>query len=68
MTFKEFVDKMVEVYGVSSYLNNEDDVAEGNMWVTCPECDEPILEGDWSMEEVAHGCPICGFDWEEDLQ
>ena len=38
MTKNEFallVDCMVETYGVHSYLNNEDDIEENNLWFEC---------------------------------
>ena len=37
-TFRKWVQKMVDTYGVHSYLDNEDDVEDGELWVECPEC------------------------------
>ena len=35
-TFRKWVQKMVDTYGVHSYLDNEDDVEDGELWVECP--------------------------------
>ena len=35
-TFRKCVQKMVDTYGVHSYLDNEDDVEDGELWVECP--------------------------------
>lgn len=65
--FRQFVNKMVDTYGVYSYLDNEDDIAADNLWCNCPECDEPILWDDWHDDETFHAgaCPICeaSFDF-----
>lgn len=59
---EELVKTMVEEFGVSSYLDNEDD---GSIWFTCPCCDEPILLlEDYSVEEAARRCPVCEEEYE----
>ena len=66
MTKNEFAlltDYLVETYGVHSYLENEDDIDEGNLWFECGECEEPILFDDYGDDEglsCRFGCPICG--------
>ena len=63
MTPIEFVRYMVDVYGVHSCL--EDDDEYNDIWFECPECGEPILIGsDYSFEECKNQCPICGEPWE----
>lgn len=66
--FKNLVNKMVEVYGVTSYLNNitEDITPEeidDDLWFSCPECGEPILYEDWDMSDYIDSdkftCPVC---------
>lgn len=66
--FKNLVNKMVKVYGVTSYLNNitEDMTPEeidNDLWFACPECGEPILYEDWDLADFIDGneftCPIC---------
>ena len=66
MTKNEFallVDCMVETYGVHSYLNNEDDIEENNLWFECPSCMDIVdYESFAEDEELASRfcCPICG--------
>ena len=56
----------VDVYGVASNFSNEDDEDD---WFTCPECDEPLLAGDWDTIEdwvpmtPWSACPICNWSW-----
>lgn len=66
MTKNEFAlltDYLVETYGVHSYLENEDDIDEENLWFECGECGEPILFEDYGDDEelsCRFCCPICG--------
>lgn len=56
----------VDVYGVVSNFSNKDDEDD---WFTCPECDEPLLAGDWDTIEDWEpmtpwsACPICNWSW-----
>lgn len=64
-TFRKWVQKMVDTYGVHSYLDNEDDVEDGELWVECPECGDPILYDDWADDwDLSERCPICEALWD----
>lgn len=54
MTYSEIMKKVVSTYATLS----DDEMFH------CPECDEPIFEEDWDIDEIEHECPICGFNWE----
>ena len=66
MTKNEFallVDCMVETYGVHSYLNNEDDIEENNLWFECPGCMDIVDYETFAEDEelsCRFCCPICG--------
>lgn len=33
----------------------------------CPECEEPIYEYDWSVNQLTEAyCPVCGFTGDDD--
>ena len=49
-------------YLMKEIFGTEVDMEEG--FFRCPECDEPIYEGDYSDYSE---CPVCGFDWFEYL-
>lgn len=65
--FRQFVNKMVDIYGLQSYLDNEDDIAADNVWCMCPYCEDVIQWEDVSDDETFHAgaCPVCGepFDF-----
>lgn len=71
----EFVRYMVDTYGVSSFFDNlndeytlEDAIAENDIWVSCVDCDDIILYEDYpEFFEIGAVCPICGYDFEEDM-
>ena len=61
MTKNEFallVDCMVETYGVHSYLNNEDDIEENNLWFECPGCMN-IVDYETFAEDEELSCRFC---------
>lgn len=63
----KFTDEMIEEYGVRSYKDNLADdwtIEDEGLWFECPKCGEPILFGDWELDEVSEHCPICEFEWE----
>lgn len=72
MTKTQFVANMVRIYGVYSCFNNIDEdnsIEDEGLWFECPECGEPILiDDDWDFEEVIAACPICGFEWENEIK
>ena len=49
-------------YLMKEIFGTEVDMEEG--FFRCPECDEPIYEGDYSHYSK---CPVCGFDWFENV-
>ena len=64
-TFRKWVQKMVDTYGVHSYLDNEDDVEDGDLWVECAECGDPIMYDDWGDDwDLRERCPICEALWD----
>lgn len=76
--FRDFVDTMVNMYGVTSYLDNLVDDYEADAdeldspWFSCPECGEPILYEDYeedmddfiSDDYSMFTCPICEEEME----
>lgn len=35
----------------------------------CPECEEPVFECDWSVQELVNSlCPVCGFTGDEKVE
>lgn len=71
----DFVRYMVDTYGVKSFFDNLNDeytlenaIDENDIWVECVECGEPILLEDYpEFFEIGAACPICGYDYEEDV-
>lgn len=67
-TFLDVVNYMVETFGVRSCFDNVDEdntLEDEGLWFECPYCGEPILEEDWSVDEVIELCPVCEEPWEE---
>ena len=59
--FFELVHDIVDTYGVYSFLDNEDDIEENNLWFNCPNCEDPISYDDFKDSKELHAgfCPIC---------
>jgi len=73
--FKTLIGRMIEVYGVCSYINNiQDDMTQeeidDDLWFAVPCCGEVIyfedVDENWA-EMLKNGiCPICGNPFDEE--
>lgn len=59
--FLQLTYDIVETYGVYSFLDNEDDMEENNLWFICPHCDDVVAYDDFKDSKELHAgfCPIC---------